>query len=102
MDDKIDKFNSWKNVLDEESGKADKEIYERFLKCHLDVLSVKELFRIVGKEAIIAWINQFEDEEDQDTAFSIFKKIKYYNSIDMIHLCQLNFSDWIVDSDASV
>ncbi len=102
MNDMIDKFDSWKDALDKESRRAEKEKYERFLKIHLDVLSVTELFRIIGKEAIISWINQFEDEEDQNIAFSILKKIKYYSSTDVTQLCQLNFSDWIVDCDTSV
>ena len=101
MKNDIEVFDAWRRVLDEESLKLDEERYDRFLKCFLDVLSVPELFRIIGKETIIKWINQFEIE-DQDTAFSILRKIKYYSSTDMIQLCQLNFSNWIIDCDANV
>lgn len=101
MEDIINEFDSWRKVLDEESRKQDNENYERFLKCHLDVVSVTELFKVIGKDTIICWMNQFE-KEDQDVAFSILKKIKYYSSEDVFQLCQLNYSNWIIDCDANI
>ena len=100
-EDIIGRFDSWEKVLEEESKKQDKEYYEHFLKCHLDVLSVSELFRIIGKDTIVQWINQFE-KEDQDVAFSILRRIKYYSSEDVFQFCKLNYSNWIIECDASV
>lgn len=99
MDINVDK---WIEEIEKTEFTGQFGSFDSYEKLYLDCNSIVELVKVVGKDKLIDWLNQFETKYEKEAAISIVNKIKYYNSNDVSTLCRMNYCQWLIENEADV